>query len=174
MKLHSLLPIGRAFAPAADRSGRYRQAEPGWWTRLGGVEPRLPGRERGVGAAPMAVAERAEAGRAPGPETPAGKMPGAGLRPVARRRLPLWLEQLLLLLVRPGNRRRGSRPVQTEMCFESVKVARNDLTTADVEVVVPSAGGLRARLSPACRRRLVRLWWDQGTRRLRQLGNTLF
>jgi hypothetical protein len=89
------------------------------------------------------------------------------------RRLASWVEQLLLTLVRPGNRRRGSRPVQTEMQFESLKVARNELTTADVEVVI-KIPPRREPLSTDCRRRVLRLWWEEGMRRFRRLSANLF
>lgn len=88
------------------------------------------------------------------------------------RRLPGWLEQFLLAVFRPGNRRRSTRTVQTEMCFQSVKVARNDLAVSDMEVVVRSPE--RRTMSPDCRARVLRLWWDQGTRRLRRWGQNLF
>jgi hypothetical protein len=57
--------------------------------------------------------------------------------------------------------------------LEGVKVVRNDLTTADVEVVVRREKA-EGRLSLACRRRVWRLWWEQGARHLRRLGNLLF
>lgn len=90
------------------------------------------------------------------------------------RRLPEWLEQLLVTVLRPGNRRRGTRPVQTEWSFESLKVARNDLSTADVEVVVAPPPKPPSPLSPGCRTRLLRLWWTEGAHRVRKLGGLLF
>ena len=107
------------------------------------------------------------------PPAPVAKVTGAGDRVGGSAwRLPVWVEQLLSALVRPGNRRRGTRPVQTEMTFERVTVARNDLMTADVEVVsVGGASGRPARLSAACRARLLRLWWGQGSERWKRLGN---
>jgi hypothetical protein len=79
---------------------------------------------------------------------------------------------MTLALLRPGNRRRGTREiVQGELCFQSVKVVRNDLTTADVEVVGQSRHG---GLSAACRARLLRIWWLAGVRRLKQLTHVLF
>lgn len=177
MSLRSLLPIGRAFGSAADRPGRYRRAEETMLPVFGGPPSggagRLEGgtREGAVGSSSQAtlVGAGSDERSSVGLGRPSG-------RPVRKggRRLPVWLEQLLLVLFRPGNRRRSTRPVQTEMCFEAVKVARNDLATADVEVVVVSPKRDRDRLSPACRGRLVRLWWREGARRLRQLSNTLF
>lgn len=108
------------------------------------------------------------------PPAPVAKVTGAGDRSGGRVwRLPVWVEQVLSSLVRPGNRRRGTRPVQTEMTFERVRVARNDLMTADVEVVSVGSGasGRPARLSAACRARLLRLWWGQGSERWKRLGN---
>jgi hypothetical protein len=84
----------------------------------------------------------------------------------------VWLEQLVLALLRPGNRRRGTRPVQTEMCFEAVRVVRNDLTMSDVEMVARREAG--PRLSAGCRARVVRLWWNQGAQQLRRLSHALF
>jgi hypothetical protein len=78
---------------------------------------------------------------------------------------------MVLSLLRPGNRRRGTREVQGELCFQSVKVVRNDLATADVEMVNPARWG---GLSAGCRARLLRLWWLAGVRRLKQLTHVLF
>jgi hypothetical protein len=78
---------------------------------------------------------------------------------------------MVVALLRPGNRRRGTREVQGELCFQTVKVVRNDLATADVEVVNRAGCG---GLSAACRARLLRLWWLAGVRRLKQLTHVLF
>jgi len=177
MTLHRLLPISRSFASQPGRAGRYRPAGEGMLPdfsvqietrRAGGLLNRLPGM--------------------PATEGPTGPfqipaVPVTGARRVGRReprgwRLPVWVEQLVLAFLRPGNRRRGNRAVQGELTFQTVKVARNDLVTSDVEVVlVPSAKaatGLSATgLSAACRSRLLRLWWEQGAQRLRRLGGSL-
>jgi hypothetical protein len=286
MSLRNLLPIGRAFIPAGDNSGRYRPAEAGvmpvFSGPLGvkvrpavvvglepfaespvtpasdpiGSDPTRPGSSTGMtaevaavavpdfeaeargrrspgadlasgfpgfaaaspspapnlfakpsGQAPAPASMAAESGTEPGvglekerrsqqaktqqaktqqekisverslsrpPPAPVAKVTGAGDREGKRHwRLPVWVEQVLGSLVRPGNRRRGTRPVQTEMSFERVKVARNDLMTADVEVVSVGSGasGRPARLSAACRARLLRLWWGQGSERWKRLGN---
>lgn len=171
MSLKLLLPIGRAFAPVVDRRGRYQSRE-------GGVLPRFEDGSR--------ISPAAEGSAGPsGGTAPVGRavsdpsrlrVQASGNPKRAARRLPVWLEQWVLALVRPGNRRRGTRPVQTEFRLETVKVARNDLTTADVEVVArPGRGGdVPPRLSLACRRRVLRLWWEQGARQLRRIGNMLF
>lgn len=157
----------------------------------------------GAAEAPVAAASLASSSSSPSPFAPvtvhgerslpdgtAGKTPSArslatrlvspSLSPAhpgrnARgRRLPEWLEQMILAVFCPGNRRRGTRPVQTEMAFEAVKVARNDLTTADVEVVVRPAAKPPRPLSAGCRTRLLRLWWTEGANRVRKLGGLLF
>lgn len=99
----------------------------------------------------------------------------------AGRRLPLWLEQWIWALLRSGNRRRGTRPVQGELFAEPVKVAKNDLMTADVEVVVRAAAASAATpptkpkpkpkaMSATCRARLLGLWWAPVARRLGRWG----
>lgn len=91
-------------------------------------------------------------------------------QPLEGRRLPVWLEQLILALTRSGNRRRGSRPVQDEFCLRTVKVAKNDLVTSDVEVVVRALEKPKA-LSASCRARLMALWWAPVARRLGRWGH---
>lgn len=86
------------------------------------------------------------------------------------RRLPVWLEQLILALTRSGNRRRGSRVVQDEFCLRTVKVAKNDLVTSDVEVVVRGLEKPKV-LSASCRARLMALWWAPVARRLGRWGH---
>ncbi|MBX3745040.1 MAG: hypothetical protein KF833_06995 [Verrucomicrobiae bacterium] len=156
MSFKSLLPLGRSFTPSEGRPGRYRPPEPG-------ALPRLDTASAGTsaGVAP---------GRAAGRE---GEGVGRG-RARSGRRLPLWVEQLVLAVLRPGNRRRGTREVQGELDLRLVKVVRNDLETADMEVVVRPEGSGRPGLSPACRGRVLRLWWEQGMRRIRRIGNALF
>ncbi len=86
------------------------------------------------------------------------------------RRLPLWLEQWIWALMRSGNRRRGTRPVQGELFSEPVKVAKNDLVASDVEVVVRVPAKPKA-MSATCRARLMGLWWAPVARRLGRLGD---
>lgn len=106
---------------------------------------------------------------------PAATVAGAGDLGRVRAGWGGWaaVGRLLGAMLRPGNRRRGTRVVQTEMAFDRVRVARNDLMTSDVEVVALGAKGAErpARLSAACRARLLVLWWDQGAERVRRLGN---
>ena len=163
MSLKNLLPLSPSFTQNEERPGRYRPTDPGVLPRFG--EGRGRGRGRGEDETTGAI----EAGRT----GVALRREGSGTKGRGGCRLPLWVEQWVLALVRPGNRRRGTRVVQSEMDFRSVKVVRNDLATADVEVVVKGEKGQRA-LSAACRGRLWRLWWDQGVRRIRRIGNALF
>ncbi len=79
-----------------------------------------------------------------------------------------------MALFGPGNRRRLSDSVQTEMDFRGVRVARNDLTASDVEAVPIRAPRAETALSQDCRKRVLRLWFDQGSRRLRRWGASLF
>lgn len=241
MSLRQLLPIGRAFKPVADRSGRYRPSDPGVLPEFGitgsaaapapekltklqttfqtTLRTALPSDAPNAISPPRAMAtNRPAAAPAPrfdaaGPaEAPTGTTPaetsllahsrvdgdrhspepgakkallgGASFLPTTSRsrsgrgsrgrRLPEWLEQVILAVFCPGNRRRGTRPVQTEMAFEAVKVVRNDLTTADVEVVVRPAAKPPRPLSAGCRTRLLRLWWTEGANRVRKLGGLLF
>lgn len=147
MSFRTLLPIGRAFDATSDRAGRYQVAD-------AGLPALSPGGARPAGRVQVTVRAAAGVDR---PAVPAG------------RRLPVWLEQVVLALLGPGkNRRRGRREVQSEFSFQEVRVARNDLSTADVELV-PA----RASLSPACRTRVLKLWWDQGAERLKRLGGAL-
>lgn len=180
MSLRNLLPIGRAFVPTAERTGRYRPAEAGVLPVF--AETRVPAAASETsastaepsGARPAAEIVR-DAGRVDGLE--AASRRAKGLEQPGRGRgwrLPAWLERWLLHLLRPGNRRRGTRPVQTEMCFRTLKVARNDLTTADVEVVMVGPAKRGTGMSAACRARLFRLWWTQGARRWKRWGNLLF
>lgn len=177
MSLRTLLPISRSFEPGADRAGRYRPQDAGVVPDFS-VRPEVA---RVPAAVAVAEATPVEPTMSKSPFTPVGCPTGAGQagRLAARReaghRLPLWLEQLLLALMRPGNRRRGTRPrpVQTELAFQRVAVARNDLMTADVEVVPVRPPGRAAGLSAACRSRLLKLWWEQGADRLKRLGGVL-
>jgi hypothetical protein len=117
----------------------------------------------------------------PGPdEVVRGEVPGAVVAPRVRvrastkrvpgRRLPQWIEQVLLVFMRSGNRRRGSRPVQEEFCLGPVKVAKNDLVTSDVEVVVRGVDKPKP-MSASCRARLMALWWAPVARRLGRWGH---
>ncbi len=181
MSLRNLLPLSRSFAPTVDRSGRYRRAESGVVPDFsvsagdGGGVARLGGSiEVGSAVRVAGAAHEAEGvavARWTGPLADRGVL-GRG-RPVSSarvRRLPAWLEQFLSALIRPGNRRRGTREIQTELSFDRVRVARNDLSTSDVEVVLVRTPRAAESLSAACRTRLLRLWWDQGANRLRRLG----
>jgi hypothetical protein len=80
------------------------------------------------------------------------------------------LEQVLLVVMRSGNRRRGSRPVQEEFSLGTVKVAKNDLVTSDVEVVVRGVDKPKP-MSASCRARLMALWWAPVARRLGRWGH---
>ncbi|MBL9138600.1 MAG: hypothetical protein JNK85_22215 [Verrucomicrobiales bacterium] len=137
-------------------------------------------RAEGVGVAARSISGIGAASSTAFPAGPGAGSTSSGVGRVDRRpttktsgrRLPGWLELFLLAVFRPGNRRRSTRTVQTEMCFQTVKVARNDLAVSDVEVVVRSPD--RRTMSPDCRARVLRLWWDQGTRHLRRWGQNLF
>jgi hypothetical protein len=179
MSLRSLLTISRTVVPAADRTGRYRLANARLRRKVVFAGAKDPTTGRSPEPAPAASGMWSRiVGSNPRP-TPF-TAPGVPRSPPVARprtwRFPSWVEQFVMALVRPGNRRRGRRPVQTELCFQSVKVARNDLMTADVEVVMGKPARTRARpgMSAACRARVLRLWWTEGIRRLRQLGGTLF
>lgn len=201
MSLRNLLPIGRAFGSPAERS-RFRSspaaplppARPAAGVVAGSVGVGDDCGAEGRAAASGSGSGSGSGGRdrsrqtfkvGMGTETSVGPLGSAVVggsvvgrgngRPAmdaSGRRLPGWLEQFLLAVFRPGNRRRSTRTVQTEMCFQSVKVARNDLAMSDMEVVVRSPE--RRTMSPDCRARVLRLWWDQGTRRLRRWGQNLF
>ncbi len=170
MSLLTLLPFGRAFTPSGTRSGRYQPAAAGLVPDFSGSKPSTP--------APAPAPAPATATPPPPPPSDPGADSGTPLNPGSARRarasarkpLPGWLEQLILGLLRHGNRRRGTRPVQAELALQSVTPARNDLTTADLEVVPARRPGGPHGLSPACRQRILRLWWDQGTRRIRRWG----
>ena len=171
MSLRSLLPIGRAFEPSGLREGRFRPAEPGLvpdfsrgpradrgWDGGGEGETRREG-EVGVCLSEAGVSA-GEAASQPGPVRGESRV---------RRRLPSWLEQLILALIRPGNRRRRTREVQGEFRLESVKVAKNDLVTSDVEMVAISSSRPRG-MSASCRARLLALWWSPVAKRLGRWG----
>lgn len=196
MSLRNLLPISRSFAPSEDRAGRYRPAD-------AGVVPdfSVPSRvTAAAAAAAMATATVPETVAVAGSARLEGvvgetRVSGGGARLGVRdsvggaagrvlvtrerrggasgRRLPSWLEHFLASLIRPGNRRRGTRPVQTEMSFDRVRVARNDLTTSDVEVVLVRPARAASGMSAACRTRILRLWWEQSASRLKRWGNRL-
>jgi len=158
MSLRNLLPIGRTFEPSGDRLGRFRPAVPGLLPDFsrdtkGERENRFPVGDDAVGSlVPETVSVQRVRVR-------------ASAKPVPGRRLPLWIEQVILVLMRSGNRRRGSRPVQEEFCLGPVKVAKNDLVTSDVEVVVRAVKKPKA-MSASCRARLMALWWAPVARRL--------
>ena len=181
MRFLSLLPFGRQFTPVDRQSGRYQRAEEGLLpdfsaNRSPAGAPKSQPQLRKGGEAWVAPSKKAPAAPTASPFQAVQPMEARFPLPILtqpsshRRRLPVWLEQLLLGLLRPGNRRRGSREVQTELCFQSVTPARNDLITADIEVVSARRPGGPNCLSPACRQRILRLWWEQGTRRIRRLG----
>ncbi len=182
MSLRQLLPLSRSFTPASNPFGRSGSVEIGARpdpAASARATPSPVADRPAAGPVPVsrrivvpmrAIAKQKETGVARGGSDPAG-----GRREMGRRGFRLMVEQMLLTLLCPGNRRRGLRPgpVQTEMQFETLKVARNDLTTADVEVVIKTPGR-REPLSAACRGRILRLWWEEGARRLRRLSTTLF
>lgn len=197
MSLRSLLPIGRSFSPHDNRLGRYRPAEPGALPDFSDAVPRsappaaetIPAQVHG--SIPVPASDRNSVSPTPLGAGPVGRNPDstpspspameqARLRRHARgaassgRRLPLWLENLLMALFGPGNRRRLSHSVQTEMDFRSVRVARNDLTASDIEAVPIRAPRAETSLSPDCRKRVLSLWFDQGSRRLRRWSSSLF
>ena len=187
MSLRSLLPLGRTFEPSVERAGRFRPADPGLlpdFTRETKAETgEVPGALRGepaVGAFAATPALRSTSSTAPAPGSAPAPVPAAApavsasvgrVREGGRGwRLPKWLEQLILVLMRPGNRRRSSRPVQSEFCLRAVTVAKNDLVTSDVEVVVRKPAK-PAAMSASCRARLMALWWSPVARRLGRWGN---
>ncbi|MBL9128164.1 MAG: hypothetical protein JNL97_10975 [Verrucomicrobiales bacterium] len=133
------------------------------------------GRSPGVSGIPVSgatpvltVAASTTAGGGVGVAARAGSSVG-GKRVRVGWRLPSWLEQVLLLLLRPGNRRRSTRSTQSEFCVRSVAVAKNDLVTSDVEVVVRMPAK-PAALSASCRARLLALWWSPVARRFGRWG----
>jgi len=171
MSLRSLLPIGRAFEPSGLREGRFRPADPGLVPDFS----RGPRGDRGWDGGGDAETRRGSAAdaRSSAGDVVVGEahlQVGRGWRvgPV-RRRLPAWLEQFILALIRPGNRRRSTREVQGEFRLESVKVAKNDLVTSDVEMVVISSSRPRG-MSASCRARLMALWWSPVAKRLGRWG----
>ena len=202
MSLRDFLPVSSALRRADGDGGRFRPAEPGLLPDFSAGRGGAPGAS-GASSATLSVRRRVVGANTFSEDGPAAVVPGdsgrveagtagtsAGVASAGRagevaarvsgaerralRRLPGWLEQMLFALVRTGNRRRNLRPVQPELGLDSVKVARNDLTTADVEVVLVKSERRPARMSAECRGRLLRLWWEEGSRRLRRLGNTLW
>ncbi len=194
MSLRSLLPLGRAFRSSAERAGRFQPAQPGLLPDFsrGGREPggeggvSLHGTRgggcadgEGVGGASPRGADGAAVGSAAGLGSgrpgAVGRSVGGGGRVRSPRggrvgwRLPGWLEQLILVVMRSGNRRRSARPVQGEFALRSVTVAKNDLMTSDVEVVVRKSERPKP-LSASCRARLLALWWSPVARRLGRWG----
>lgn len=198
MSLRSLLPLGRAFRSSAERAGRFQPAQPGLLPDFsrGGREPGDEGGVTlhgirggggvdggGVGGASPRGADGAAAGLATGLGSGqgsghpgvVGRSAGGGGRVRSPRggrvgwRLPGWLEQLILVVMRSGNRRRSARPVQGEFALRSVTVAKNDLMTSDVEVVVRKSERPKP-LSASCRARLLALWWSPVARRLGRWG----
>lgn len=192
MSLRSLLPLGRAFRSSAERAGRFQPAQPGLLPDFSRGE-REPGAEVGVNVHGIR-GDRSAVGEGVGGESPrgvdgagvgcpgagalgtgAGRSAGAGGRARSPRgvrvgwRLPAWLEQLILVLMRSGNRRRSGRPVQGEFALRAVTVAKNDLMTSDVEVVVRKSERPKP-LSASCRARLLALWWSPVARRLGRWG----
>ncbi len=163
MSLRNLLPIGRTFEPSGDRLGRFRPAEPGLLPDFS-RENRAERDGRFVAPDEAVRGETPEVVGAPPARvrTSAKRVPG--------RRLPQWLEQVLLVFMRSGNRRRGSRPVQEDLFLGTVKVAKNDLVTSDVEVVVRSVSKPKP-MSASCRARLMALWWAPVARRLGRWGH---
>jgi len=183
MSLREFLPVSPAVRRPGDGENRFRFAEPGLVPDFSVGRTGTPnGAGAGVREASRLAAAPEPPAPGPAPTVPgsrlSGESPAASGRLVegsrAGRRLPAWMEQLVLLFVRPGNRRRMTRTVQPDLGFESVRVARNDLATADVEVVLVKPGARPARLSAECRGRLLRLWWEAGSRHLRRWGNTLW
>ncbi|MCC6231721.1 MAG: hypothetical protein IT580_03710 [Verrucomicrobiales bacterium] len=193
MSLRSLLPIGRSFSPHDHRLGRYRPADPGTLPdfsdvparsgREGGLEPSsanpeptpdAAGTPTSTANAPLRSATEPRPTFARTAALTSSRSQPARRLPPSGRRLPLWLENLLMTLFGPGNRRRLSDSVQTEMDFRAVRVARNDLTASDVEVVPIRTPPAETSLSPDCRKRVLRLWFDQGSQRLRRWGSSIF
>lgn len=183
MSLRDFLPVSQALSRVDGEGGRLRPADPGllpdFSRRAGGVSGGGGDAASAVAAGPApvrnAVSERPALPGAPvGSPGPFGAPATASGKGRAGRRLPAWVEQLVLAFLRPGNRRRGTRPVQPELNFDSVRVVRNDLATSDVEVVLVRPSGRPAAMSPECRRRVLRVWWEEGTRQLRRLGHTLW
>lgn len=177
MSLRHLLSISRTVAAVEERPGRFRVLRREVLPRFNRSDAEPSNTPDSNPGSPPA---RPESGRELGRRTsnifaavPDTSSRGGPEHASAGFRMPRWVEQILLSLLWPGNRRRGTRPVQTEMPFDTVKVARNDLMTADVEVIVKPKR-LESGLSPACRGRVLRLWWGESARRLRKLSNTLF
>lgn len=161
----TLLPFGSAFT-AGPRNGRYRPAEAGLVPDFSAPKGHPVAVQKTVSAVPAPAA--------PILPNPTAAVPNDAPVPppprTSRRPLPGWIQDLVLGLLRRGNRRRSERPVQTEFALQSVTPARNDLTTSDLEVVPARRPGGPQGLSPACRQRILGLWWEQGTRRLRRWG----
>ena len=150
MSLRNLLPIGRAFRSTPGEGGRYRPAVRGLvpdFSRPGGNPPGVSG------GAMWGGPEGGRSADGPGGVATASRGGRRG------HRLPRWVEQLVLALLRPGNRRRDARAAAASPSLEGVRVVRNDLATADVEVVVVRPAGRARPLSPECRARLLAAWW---------------
>lgn len=130
MAERELLSVSNALTARPDRPGRYRVVTEAWPPKLG------------AGPAPVPSGRGGEAVSKP------ASRPASGLG----ARLVDWARHWFGL---PGNRRRHSAPVQPELRFQEVRVARNDLVLSDVEYVAAP----RRRLSPECRGRLLGAWW---------------
>lgn len=164
MRLHTLLPIGTSFQRALDRPIRYRPVRVG-------LPPDFSARSRGAAETLLGangtnrVTSRTGELQAVIRARSAAPADGSSASRTSVRRRWQWAERLgrrvreaAFHLIRPVNRRRNERAIQTELQFSDVKVVRNDLMTADVEVV-PANGQPPRRLSLACRLRLLGLWW---------------
>lgn len=137
MKIGQLLAAGRSLVGQKDQVGRYRPVDPRSMPRF---EQGTPEWLSAGAEAPQAEPQHA----APcAPAEPPAVKPAPFPGPVCRADLPkrhgLWTR--IWAAVWPGQKAAGPRPagvrrpIQAELRLEQVKVVRNDLSDADLEVV---------------------------------------
>lgn len=183
MSLMQLLSVGHSFVGIKDEPSRYKLAE-NWLPRFGAVESTAPPPPRSVAPAVAAPDQR--------PFSPPSPRPAAILLNGVAPRLPMDSPPQTASAPTPGRaespvswRPLGSRagkrsrpPLKhPELSLDGVKVVRNDLSDADLEILSvagtaapdPKPQSARARASQPRRR-----GWGQLAARLFNVGRALF
>lgn len=149
MSLLSLLTVGNSFTSVEDHPSRYRMSRQNLLPHFGGEErdfeaaATVPASPAPMASAPPAAAREEApdlfpsgrpAASLPAPAVPAPAVPKPA-RPVPVYPSGRWTVRPRFGLGGTARARTAAEPVQRELPWEDIPVARNDLNEADVEVV---------------------------------------
>lgn len=160
MSLMRLLTAGKSLVGVKDNASRYRMGHPGMLPKFGSAKDAGVGDQKAIvrnASQPVATVETgagpfppsaasAEANKPKAPVATAASQPNHAPETAVTSRgidgsfFSRWLVQLRAVVARPSangstSLRLSRTPVQGELSLDNIKVVRNDLSDADLEVV---------------------------------------